>query len=67
MVNTKFNPLDRSTLGGRALREHVLNAVFGKNTSGYCLSKQKTSGKIDRAVALSFAMLAAIQHGGRRV
>jgi hypothetical protein len=35
MVNTKFNPLDRSTLGGRALREHVLNAVFGKNTSGY--------------------------------
>jgi phage terminase large subunit-like protein len=45
------------------LREHVLNAVSVETPRGIRLSKQKTSRKIDAAVALSFAVLAAIQHG----
>jgi hypothetical protein len=45
------------------LREHVLNAVSVETPRGIRLSKQKTSRKIDGAVALSFAVLAAIQAG----
>jgi phage terminase large subunit-like protein len=45
------------------LREHVLNAVSVETPRGIRLSKQKTSNKIDGAVALSFAVLAAVQHG----
>jgi hypothetical protein len=45
------------------LREHVLNAVSIETPRGIRLSKQKTSRKIDGAVALSFAVLAAVQNG----
>ena len=45
------------------LRQHVLNAVSVETPRGIRLSKQKTSNKIDAAVALSFAVLAAIQYG----
>ena len=45
------------------LRTHVLNAVSIETPRGIRLSKQKTSNKIDAAVALSFAVLAAIQAG----
>lgn len=45
------------------LREHCLNAISVETPRGIRLSKQKTSNKIDGAVALSFAVLAAIQHG----
>jgi phage terminase large subunit-like protein len=45
------------------LREHVLNAVSIETPRGIRLSKQKTSLKIDGAVALSFAVLAAVQNG----
>ena len=45
------------------LREHVLNAVSVETPRGIRLSKQKTSNKIDGAVAFSFAVLAAIQNG----
>ena len=45
------------------LRQHVLNAVSIETPRGIRLSKQKTSNKIDAAVALSFAVLAAIQNG----
>jgi phage terminase large subunit-like protein len=45
------------------LREHVLNAVSIETPRGIRLSKQKTSNKIDAAVALSFAVLAAVQAG----
>ncbi len=45
------------------LRQHVLNAVSVETPRGIRLSKQKTSNKIDGAVALSFAVLAAIQNG----
>lgn len=45
------------------LREHVLNSVSVETPRGIRLSKQKTSNKIDGAVALSFAVLAAVQSG----
>jgi phage terminase large subunit-like protein len=45
------------------LREHVLNTVSVETPRGIRLSKQKTSNKIDGAVALSFAVLAAVQAG----
>ena len=45
------------------LRQRVLNAVSVETPRGIRLSKQKTSNKIDAAVALSFAVLAAIQNG----
>jgi phage terminase large subunit-like protein len=45
------------------LRELVLNAVSVETPRGIRLSKQKTSRRIDGAVALSFAVLAAVQHG----
>ena len=45
------------------LREHILNAVSVETPRGIRLSKQKTSRKIDAAVALSFSVLAAIQAG----
>src|SRR5262249_25676239 len=45
------------------LREHVLNAVSVETPRGIRLSKQKTSNKIDAAIALSFGVLAAVQSG----
>jgi hypothetical protein len=45
------------------LRQHVLNAVSVEAPRGIRLSKQKTSNKIDGVVALSFAVLAAVQYG----
>ena len=45
------------------LRQHVLNAVSVETPRGIRLAKQKTSNKIDGAVALSFAVLAAVQNG----
>jgi hypothetical protein len=45
------------------LREHVLSAVSVETPRGIRLAKQKTSRKIDGAVALSFAVLAAVQTG----
>ena len=45
------------------LREHVLNAVSVETPRGIRLSKEKTSAKIDAAVAPSFAVLAAVQYG----
>jgi hypothetical protein len=45
------------------LRTHVLNAVSIKTPRRIRLSKQKTGNKIDACVALSFAMLAAVQYG----
>ena len=45
------------------LRQHVLNAVSVETPRGIRLSKQKTSNKIDGCVALSFAVLAAVQYG----
>jgi hypothetical protein len=45
------------------LRQHVLNAVSVETPRGIRLAKQKTSNKIDGAVALSFAVLAAVQYG----
>lgn len=44
------------------LRQHCLNAVSVETPRGIRLSKQKTSNKIDGAVALSFAVLAAVQY-----
>lgn len=41
------------------LRQHVLNAVAVESPRGWRLAKEKTSRKIDGAVALSFAVLAA--------
>jgi phage terminase large subunit-like protein len=43
------------------LREHVLNAVAVNSSRGWRLAKEKSSRKIDAAVALSFAVLAAIR------
>jgi len=45
------------------LRQHCLNAVSVETPRGIRLSKQKTANKIDAAVALSFAVLAAIRGG----
>ena len=44
-------------------RSHVLNAVSIETPRGIRLSKQKTSNKIDGAVAFSFGVLATIQAG----
>jgi phage terminase large subunit-like protein len=41
------------------LRKHVLNAVAVESGRGWRLAKEKASRKIDAAVALSFAVLAA--------
>jgi hypothetical protein len=45
------------------LRQHCLNAVSVETPRGIRLSKQKTANKIDAAVALSFAVLAAVRAG----
>jgi phage terminase large subunit-like protein len=45
------------------LREHCLNGVKCGDAGGIRLAKEKQSAKIDGAVALSFAVLAAVQHG----
>jgi phage terminase large subunit-like protein len=45
------------------LREHCLNAVSVETPRGIRLAKEKQLAKIDGAVALSFAVLAAVQHG----
>jgi phage terminase large subunit-like protein len=45
------------------LREHCLNVVSVESSRGVRLAKEKQSSKIDGCVALSFAVLATIQHG----
>ena len=45
------------------LRAHVLNAASVETSRGFRLSKEKASLKIDGAVALSFACVAAGQVG----
>ena len=45
------------------LRAHVLNAASVEMSRGFRLSKERTSLKIDGAVALSFAVVAAQQSG----
>ncbi len=45
------------------LREHCLNAVSVESSRGIKLAKERTSAKIDGCVALSFAVLAAVQSG----
>ena len=45
------------------LRQHVLNAASVETSRGFRLSKEKQSLKIDGAVALSFACVAAGQVG----
>ena len=45
------------------LRSHVLNASTKETERVFRLTKEKQSRKIDAAVALSFAVLAAIQAG----
>jgi hypothetical protein len=45
------------------LRDHVLGAAITETPRGIRLSKQKQTRKIDGAVALSFAVLAAVQAG----
>ena len=45
------------------LRAHVLNAASVETSRGFRLSKEKASLKIDGAVALSFAVVAAGQTG----
>lgn len=45
------------------LRGHVLNAVAVQSGRGWRLAKEKASHKVDAAVALSFAVLAALERG----
>ena len=45
------------------LRAHVLNAASRETSRGFRLSKEKQSLKIDGAVALSFAVVAAEPSG----
>ncbi len=45
------------------LRSHVLNASTKETERVFRLKKEKQSRKIDAAVALSFAILAAVRHG----
>src|SRR5919106_727592 len=45
------------------LRQHVLNAASVETSRGFRLAKEKQSLKIDGAVALSFAVVAASQVG----
>lgn len=45
------------------LREHVLNASTKETERVFRLTKERQTRKIDAAVALSFACLAAVQHG----
>ncbi len=47
--------------GDALLREHVLNAVVDETTRGFRLDKDKTSNKIDLAVATSMASYTASQ------
>ncbi len=47
--------------GDLILREHILNAVVDETTRGFRLDKEKTSNKIDAAVALSMASYTASQ------
>ena len=49
--------------GAHNLRRHVLNASSTETSRGLRLSKEKQSLKIDGAVALSFAVVAAEKHG----
>lgn len=57
-----------ATYPDEELRRHVLNAVAIESARGWRLAKEKASRKIDAAVALSFACLAALheQHVDRR-
>ena len=47
------------------LRQHVLNCVAVESTRGWRLAKERSSRKIDSAVALSMAVVAAVEEGGR--
>lgn len=47
------------------LRQHILNSVVVESPRGWRLAKEKASRKIDAAVALSFAVGAAVK-GSRR-
>ena len=44
------------------LKEHVLNAVLVESARGIRLAKEKSSKKIDGAVALAMALWSAQQH-----
>jgi phage terminase large subunit-like protein len=52
--------------GDPTLTEHVLNAVAVETPRGFRLAKEKTSRKVDAAVALSMAHHGAIAECGRR-
>ena len=45
------------------LKEHGLNAVLVESARGIRLAKEKSSKKIDGAVALAMALWSAQQHG----
>jgi phage terminase large subunit-like protein len=48
------------------LRSQILNASTKETERVFRLKKEKQSRKIDAAVALSFAILAAVRHAGQR-
>jgi phage terminase large subunit-like protein len=58
LANRRLNVYDAPDL-----RAHVLNAASRETSRGFRLSKEKQSLKIDGAVALSFAVVAAEQFG----
>jgi phage terminase large subunit-like protein len=47
------------------LREHVTAAVALEKTRGFRIAKERTTKKIDGAVALAMACMAAVDHGFR--
>jgi phage terminase large subunit-like protein len=49
------------------LRQHILNAVAKESARGWKLEKEKQRLKIDAAVALSFAVLAATKKSDGKV
>jgi phage terminase large subunit-like protein len=51
--------------GDPALSEHILNAIAIETVRGYRLAKEKTTRKIDGAVALSMAHHIAYERGNR--
>lgn len=54
-----YGPRDANDSVGADIRQHVVNAVASDGPHGWKLDKQKQRLKIDGAVALSFAVLAA--------
>ncbi|MEK6273359.1 MAG: hypothetical protein AABM42_12070 [Actinomycetota bacterium] len=53
--------------GADDLRSHVLNAAAVESARGWRLAKEKAARKIDGAVALSFAVLAAMRQASGEV